>query len=414
MKPCAIAILVLFVVCIPCAKSAMRVESKALPPAFEDSRVAARQEPESIGKSGVPGDLATSFFDGFDVSGSKLDTSKWTSECAVASYIPRTQLRDWLKDPADSTFGPFVVSGGYAQLALDTYNPTGFSFYGTNGKTLMTFQPTPVTDYVLSIRMKLGSIQGGIVYGVYFYGCQCPCPATHDEIDIELVTNYLQPGAPPLRVNLNFYAAEPQGVGHPIVANLPEGFDPLAFHEWKIRWGLGRVTCFVDDIELFSTNMFVPQGPMVADMIAWAPDSSWPDAYDAALQPVLTTGGNQHFVAQVDYVSVVPVPTSSATPTSTFTTVTSSSLTSTSGQRVTFTATLLPPSAIGTMTFLDGSSILGTSTLSNGTATFTTSLLTVGTHSITATYDGDSSHASSTSPAISQKVNTARRRAVQR
>jgi hypothetical protein len=415
MKPCVIAFWVIAMACTLAAQSAKLNESKAAPSALEDSRGAATQDLESFRKPGVliQTDLATGFYDGFDVSGNKLDTTKWTTECAAASYFQGTQLRDWLKDPTDSTFGPFVVSDGFAQLALDTYNKTGFSFYGTNGKTLKTFQPTPTTDYLLSIRMRLGSVRGGIVYGAYFYGCD-PCPCTiHDELDIEVVTNYLQPGASPLRVSLNHYAAEPQGVGHPMIANLPEGFDPLALHEWRIRWGLNSVTYFVDDIDLFSTTTFVPQGLMAADMIAWAPDSSWPDAFDASLQPVMAASGNQHFVAQVDYVSVVPIPSSSATPSSTFMTVASSSLTSISGQAVTFTATILPSGTMGTVTFLDGSNTLGASMLSNGTATYATPLLTPGTHSITATYDGDSSHSSSTSPAISQTVYTARRRAVQ-
>jgi uncharacterized repeat protein (TIGR03803 family) len=60
------------------------------------------------------------------------------------------------------------------------------------------------------------------------------------------------------------------------------------------------------------------------------------------------------------------------------------------GQLVTFTATVSPPSATGTVTFFDGSNPIGTGTLNgSGTATFSTVDLLAGTHSITAQYGSD-------------------------
>jgi hypothetical protein len=238
------------------------------------------------------------YVDEFSVPGNRLDLNNWTTEFGSASFLGRTQLRDWVND---SNIGPFVVTDGTSQLALDTFNPTGFSMYGTHAKTLMAFQPTSTTDYVLTARMRITNARGGIVYGVYFYGCTSgSCGTSHDELDIEFVTNH------PQSVQLNRYAAEPLGAGHGPVVNLPVGFDALAFHEWSIRWGLSRVTYSVDGVELFSATNFIPQGPMQANIIAWAPDSGWPDAYDGSLQPASNSGQNQHFVALVDYVSVVP------------------------------------------------------------------------------------------------------------
>ena len=91
---------------------------------------------------------------------------------------------------------------------------------------------------------------------------------------------------------------------------------------------------------------------------------------------------------------------------------TSTSLTSTpnpssAGQSVTLTATVTSPSPgtpTGTVTFRDGATVLGTAALTNGTATFSTSALTAGSHSITATYNGDTSFSTSTSPAVTQVV----------
>jgi uncharacterized repeat protein (TIGR01451 family) len=94
----------------------------------------------------------------------------------------------------------------------------------------------------------------------------------------------------------------------------------------------------------------------------------------------------------------------------TTTTVMSSLNPSTSGQSVTFTATVAvnAPGAgtpTGTVDFFDGVTLIGSGALGGGgTATFATSALTPGMHSITATYNGDASFAGSTSPAITQTV----------
>jgi Big-like domain-containing protein len=71
---------------------------------------------------------------------------------------------------------------------------------------------------------------------------------------------------------------------------------------------------------------------------------------------------------------------------------------------VTFTATVTPSTATGTVQFFNGSASLGTVTLNGGKAAVTTSSLSVGTHSITAVYSGDATFAGSTSPALSEQV----------
>jgi len=70
----------------------------------------------------------------------------------------------------------------------------------------------------------------------------------------------------------------------------------------------------------------------------------------------------------------------------------------------TFKATVDPPLATGTMTFMDGAATLGTETVSNGTARYSISSLPLGEHSITAVYSGDASHNPSTSPVLTQVV----------
>src|SRR5207253_1506041 len=91
----------------------------------------------------------------------------------------------------------------------------------------------------------------------------------------------------------------------------------------------------------------------------------------------------------------------------TSTSVSSNTSSSAYGQSVTFTATVSPSAATGTVQFFDGATSLGTATLSGGRASVSTSTLSVGNHSITATYGGDANDTGSTSSTLTQTVNPA-------
>jgi hypothetical protein len=84
--------------------------------------------------------------------------------------------------------------------------------------------------------------------------------------------------------------------------------------------------------------------------------------------------------------------------------VTSSLNPSTSGDNVTFTATVSPSAATGSVQFFDGATSLGSVGLSGGGAALMTSTLSAGSHTITAVYSGDSTYATSTSAALTQVV----------
>ncbi len=87
--------------------------------------------------------------------------------------------------------------------------------------------------------------------------------------------------------------------------------------------------------------------------------------------------------------------------------LTSSVNPSTVGQAVTFSASVTPSAATGTIQFLNGSTVLGTVNVSSGNAVFSTSSLAAGAHSITASYGGDTYDAAATSTALTQTVNVA-------
>jgi hypothetical protein len=85
------------------------------------------------------------------------------------------------------------------------------------------------------------------------------------------------------------------------------------------------------------------------------------------------------------------------------------------GQPVTYTATVSVTapgsgSPAGSVAFFDGGTAIsgcGTQTVTSGTATCTTTPSTAGNHTITATYSGNASYLTSTSPGFSQTVNKA-------
>ncbi len=93
---------------------------------------------------------------------------------------------------------------------------------------------------------------------------------------------------------------------------------------------------------------------------------------------------------------------------STATTLSSLPNPSTSGQSVTFTATVAPSSGTipdgETITFYENGTSVGTSITSAGSASFATALANTGSYSIIAIYPGDNSFPSSTSNAVLQTV----------
>jgi uncharacterized protein (TIGR03437 family) len=254
------------------------------------------------------------FQDTFTTPGSKLNLGAWTTEIGNGSYLGRTQLQDWV---TPGGIGQFVVAADGARLALSTFNPTGSSLYGTHGKTRMSFQPTATSTIEFTTRLQLTSLQQGIVYGSYFYGCPGSCVTNHDEIDIEILTNTLQPGSP-LQVQLNWYANEGIGAGNGRLFPLPAGFDPLAPHNWTIRWSRTRIEFLLDDVRLGLVTDHIPQGPMQATVDAWGPDTDWSAAYSSSLQKVSSAAAKQTFVARLTSVTVsdsaTPVPVFAAAP----------------------------------------------------------------------------------------------------
>jgi hypothetical protein len=103
--------------------------------------------------------------------------------------------------------------------------------------------------------------------------------------------------------------------------------------------------------------------------------------------------------------SVSPSVTESVSPApATSITLTATPNPATTGQTVTLSATVTPTNATGTVTFFDGAIQIGSGALSGGTASFATNSLAAGNHSLTASYNGSTSYAGSTSPVFTESV----------
>src|SRR5579863_124263 len=124
---------------------------------------------------------------------------------------------------------------------------------------------------------------------------------------------------------------------------------------------------------------------------------------------VVSNALNYNFPAYSATVFVFTPQSSSRAATTT--SPSASSTQATSGQAITFTATVAPKSRsgvpTGTVAFSDGSTQIGSVSLnSSASAAFDTSTLSVGSHSIAATYSGDANFAASTSAPISVTIST--------
>ena len=82
---------------------------------------------------------------------------------------------------------PPAANDSNAIITVETYNPTGFSFYGTD---LISNQSFPLGKGIhITVRAKMDTSTRGIVGGIFLYALKAGSTTLHDEIDFELLTN---------------------------------------------------------------------------------------------------------------------------------------------------------------------------------------------------------------------------------
>lgn len=247
-------------------------------------------------------------FDGTAVDSSIWHIPTWTSS-TDGTYVGRTQFRVAQNSPLPT------VSQGHVDITVQTYNPTGFSFYGTDLISNQLFYVGSGVDIVVRAKMDSPAPRG-VVGGIFLYDLKPGSRTLHDEIDFELLGN------DPTRVHTNVYADEALGVGHPSAVPYTSG-SVTDYHEYRIQWRPTSVSWYVDGNLVRTTTSQVPTGPMHLHLNMWAPDSGWAEAYYAGVQPAASPTANRRFTMGVDSAIVTltepsrlisPTPTILGTP----------------------------------------------------------------------------------------------------
>jgi hypothetical protein len=233
-------------------------------------------------------------FSGNIVSSSNWHIPTWVSQ-TDGTFVGRTQF-----SCTQNSSLPEAVDDN-AVIVVESYNPTGFSFYGTD---LISNQSLPLGKGIhITVRAKMNTITPGIVAGIFLYALK-PGTTYHDEIDFEIITNR------PNGAQTNIYSNEPLGAGHSQFVSYTSG-SITDYHTYEIKWQPNKVSWFIDGNLVRTDTTHVPTGPMNFHLNIWVPDSGWPEAYDSNLKPTSSPSGNQIFSMSVDSVdiqSITPPP----------------------------------------------------------------------------------------------------------
>jgi len=244
-------------------------------------------------------------FTGTSVDGRYWYIPKWRYN-GDGTFVGRTQFR--CSQNAELP----EVKRGAARLVLDSYNPTGFSFYGTDLITRQIFRIKRGTVLDVRIRAKMNNAVGGVVGGLFPY--MVKKSGAHDEVDTELLSNEIVSGKN--RVETNVYANEGLGAGKPAYAALPRGGKLSGYHNYQMVVSPGQfVRWFVDGRLVRQETAKVPSGPFRVHLNIWAPASGWAEAYSSSIQPVSSAKKNRRYSMDVDSVVVRTAKAKPFTPT---------------------------------------------------------------------------------------------------
>lgn len=239
----------------------------------------------------------TIFSDQF--TGTQMNALKWYIPTWVSptdgTFVGRTQFRVSQNSPLPR------IKNGLAYVALGTYNPTGFSLYGTDLISKRTFKTNSKGILFTCVAKIQGPILKGLVAGIFLYALKPGSNTLHDEIDFEILGNY------PWHVQTNIYGNEPLEVGHPVSYKMKSS--ATSYHTYQILWSTNQVSWYVDTqlVRTVTTESPIPVGPMCIHLNMWAPGQEWPNAYDASLQPVSNPSLNKNYFLLVDQVMVQTV-----------------------------------------------------------------------------------------------------------
>ena len=245
----------------------------------------------------LPGTILADTLFHDDFNGVIVDPGKWHIPTweppGDQTFVGRTQFRCTQHSPLPA------AQDGNAILLVETYNPTGFSFYGTDLISNPSFSLGQGIQVI--VRAKMNTTRRGIVGGIFLYALKSEITKDHDEIDFELLTNH--PGG----VLTNVYANEPHDDGHPQFVSYSSG-SITDYHTYEIKWHANKIAWFVDGNLIRKETRRLPTGPMNLHLNIWVPDEEFELAYDSGLQPERFKSENQIYSMSFDSVSVQSIP----------------------------------------------------------------------------------------------------------
>ena len=238
-------------------------------------------------------------FKGNIVSSTKWHIPTWVSP-TDGTFVGQTQFRCTQNSPLPA------ANDSNAIITVESYNPTGFSFYGTN---LISNQLFYLEDGIhITVRAKMNTLTPGIVGGIFLYALKPGSDTLHDEIDFELLTNL------PDKVQTNIYSNEPLGKGNPKFVSYTSGLI-TDYHIYEIKWQPNKVSWFIDGNLVRTETKHLPAGPMYFHLNIWVPDSDWEEAYSPNIKPTSSPSLNQIFSMSVDSVNIKAIAPTTGTST---------------------------------------------------------------------------------------------------
>ena len=236
-----------------------------------------------------------------DFNGTSLNTGTWQ---VMTHQVGR------------SLFGNTpAVSGGFARLRHDTYNPAspGTRFRGTELAT-NAFLSRGTLGIELEARVRSNAMASGLVTSFFTYNYRVENgTGFSDEADFEFLSSRINSapasGDPVQLTTFNDFNNVTQPYGDEVTQSSREvfinGLDTTQFNTVKFRWLPQRLEWYVNGrLHRTVTGSLVPTDATRMRFNFWAPGSEWPAAYSAALQPTANPAANVSHYYDVDWVAV--------------------------------------------------------------------------------------------------------------
>lgn len=215
---------------------------------------------------------------------------------------------------------------GSGQLFVDlrTYNTnrTNSSLFFQQGmRTSASYLPAANQYIKVTARIKIGHTQKGLVHGFFMYSDRTVSgQRRQDEIDFEWLTNATSTSSTNDDVNVSSWndwniacgyngASYSSTCGQQTSQTVKAGAntDGSSFNNYEIKWfASGKIEFRINgSLKKTISGQVVSAGQsMPVFLNSWAPDSSWPQAYNSGLSVTQTSSQSKTYRMEVDELKI--------------------------------------------------------------------------------------------------------------